>query len=205
MLIANFGGAKFIDFANTGIVLDGNSLFDFIDAASNLAEYNKIGAPGVSRTNFGVSGQTTLNMIADAATQVDPVYAPNKVLIVWEARNHLYFGGTSQAVKEAIRDYCLARQQVGWRVVILSCTKAVNDFSINGTNFATFDQAIDDFNLWLRANWRDFADSFCDAAIIPELVDYNNSTIFYDGIHLNALGYSYLVPEINKAIKRIRA
>jgi hypothetical protein len=144
-------------------------------------------------------------MVADAATQVDPQVAANKVLVVWEIRNHLYQGATLQQAKDAMRNYCLARKSAGWRrILVLNCSVTTGGFAFNNTGLSSFEAALLDCNAWLAANYRDFADGLLDTREIAGLQNAADTSAFYDGIHLSTAGYGFLIPAMNDALRRMR-
>jgi hypothetical protein len=194
-----------INLNTTDLVLDGNSLFAYLLNPENAAIYSQLGGSGRTKQNFAVGGQTTADMTADAAAQIDLQVAANKVLVVWEIRNHLYTGATLQQAKDAIRGYCLARKSAGWRrILLLNCSVTTGGFAINNTGLGTYEAALVDCNNWLAANYRDFADGLLDTREIAGLQNPADTSAFYDGIHLSTQGYEYLVPAINAALTRMR-
>jgi hypothetical protein len=192
----------------TDLVLDGNSLFDYWDNPENSASYATLGGPLRTKQNFGVGGQTTAQMAADAAAQIDSTYSPGKVLLVWELRNHLYFGNSVAACVAAMRNYCLARKAVGWQIVLLGTTPASG---VNGGYGSSEYGTPAEFNANLllidaaiAAGYREYADRYIAVRQIPGLGDSTNSAIFYDGVHLTNAGYALLAPVINREIRRLR-
>jgi hypothetical protein len=193
---------------DTDIVLDGNSLFDNWDGAGLSASYALLGHPSRTKENFGVAGQTTAQMAADAATQIDPVYAQSKVLIVWELRNHLYRGNSVATCVAAMRDYCLARKAVGWQILVLGTTPAAG---VNGGYESPAYGTPEQFNANLlqidaaiSAGFREYADRYLPVRQIAGMGDATNSSIFWDGVHLTNAGYTLLAPVINREIQRLR-
>lgn len=184
------------------LVLDGNSLLAYLLQAGNTSVYSTLGGLGRSKQNFAVGGQETSQMIADAATQIDPEYAANKILIAWELTNSLYFGKTvSQACAE-FEAYCSARKTAGWKIVVLT-TLPRNQTPTIGT-VEQYNINLLAVNNWLINNYKGFSNALVDVRRVPELNNASDTNIFYDGIHLSALGYSYLIPEINRGIAKIK-
>jgi hypothetical protein len=147
-------------------------------------------------------------MAADAATQIDPVYAPSKVLIVWELRNHLYLGNSVETFVNAMRDYCLARKAVGWQIVLLGTTPATGangGYGAPGWGTPTqFNANLLLIDAAVSAGYREYADRYIATREIPGLGDATDSAIFYDGIHISNAGYALLAPVINREIQRLR-
>jgi lysophospholipase L1-like esterase len=186
------------------LLLDGNSLFNFLSAPENAAVYASLGGSARNKQNYAVSGQTTAQMIADGVAQIDPQYQANKILIGWEGRNHLYQGATILQAQEAIRNYCLARKQAGWRICLLNLTPTTStNFAVNNTG-GSFEAALQAFNQYIAANYKGFADTLVDVRAVSALQNPSNTTIYYDGLHLSTDGYAALIPAINTAIERIR-
>jgi lysophospholipase L1-like esterase len=189
--------------SDSDLVIDGNSLFNYLLQPANASIYATLGASDRSKINLAVGGQTSAQMLADAATQVDPLLrADRKILIAWELTNSLYFGATPTQAQQDFEAYCSARKLAGWKIVVLT-TLPRNQAPTVGT-IAQYNSNLDIVNSWLRSNYKRFADSLVDVRLIPHLLDATNAAIFYDGIHLSALGYSYLIPAINAGIRRIK-
>src|SRR5450756_2812006 len=74
---------------------------------------------GLDMKNLGVGGQTTQMMAADAAAEVDPLFAASRrrnILVCWEGTNDLILGSAPPYdARQAYRHlaaYCKARQRV---------------------------------------------------------------------------------------------
>jgi len=80
------------------VVLDGCSLVDDAGVARDdgmPAQAMALLPAGLDMRNLGVGGQTTQMMAADAAAEVDPLYAaarPANNLVCWEGTNDLILG-----------------------------------------------------------------------------------------------------------------
>jgi len=158
--------------------------------------------------NFGVAGQTTVQMAADAATQIDVLYNAGyakNILCAFEVTNDMYFNGVA-SIQANYESYCLARQAAGFSVIACQIMTRISSGNINGYTQTQYDLATNDFNVWLDANWQDFADAYVTA---PEETfvyrsDYasdvayatamaalrTNTTYFYtDELHLTEEGY----------------
>lgn len=140
--------------------------------------------------NFGVNGQTVAQMIADAASQVDPTLVPPAVniCILWGGTNSLYFGGTAAATYADIVTYCNARRAAGWTVIVGTITPRTNA----GTP-GTFEADRQTVNAAIRANWPSFADALADIAAdsrLGDAGDETDTTYYTDLVHMTDAGYA---------------
>ena len=155
--------------------------------------------------NLGVAGQTTQQMAADAASQVDPLYCKARaenVLVVWEGTNDLIYGvsprfDSAQAYRH-LADYCRARRRAGFTVVICSVLPRAA-----GADFAA---ARRDLNARLRRGWPQFADAIADVGadmtIGPEGAQWDR-TYYRDGVHLTPAGYAIVARHVATAVKSV--
>lgn len=75
--------------------------------------------------NFGVSGQTTDQMLSDAVAQIDSLIDESltNVIFVWEHVNQRILAPSSMAYTlSSFRSYCQGRKQAGWTVFPLTNT-----------------------------------------------------------------------------------
>src|SRR5712692_1424298 len=151
--------------------------------------------------NFGVSGQTTLTMLANAHAQIDPLFNPKfnvNVVVAWEGTNHLYFGATGQQAYQSLVQYCLGRRAAGFRVLILTVLPRGNP----GVP-VTFETDRNFVNTALRTNWPQFADGLVDVAADPRFQDVTNGTYYsWDQVHLNDTGYQIVAQQVGAAVLR---
>lgn len=212
--------------SNISIVTDGNSLTAGIGGTSwatqikPLAPLNNLGTV----TNVSVNGQTTDNMI-NTASDVDGAWAAGKknILIVWEGTNQICnLSQTGLSAAQKLQTYIAARRAAHtWdRVVIVTCLPRQTS---NGAQ-ATLDQNVwlDDYNAYLRANWRAMgADALVDVRAPGSPFNIANYAMqtFEDlaassglwaasetgnHIHLNDAGYLVIATMIAAALHRLR-
>ncbi|HZK58293.1 MAG TPA: SGNH/GDSL hydrolase family protein [Cryobacterium sp.] len=156
--------------------------------------------------NDGVDSQDIDSMIADAATQIDPLYDANRmqnVVVCWEGTNEIYFhdDGASAAAKLAY--YCTTRKAAGFKVVILT----VLPRSGSGVP-ADFETQRGICNTAIRANWRTYADALCDVAadpLIGDAGDEMNTTYYPDRVHLTKAGYGIIAAAVQGSLATIPA
>ena len=153
--------------------------------------------------NFAISGETAAAMAIAAPTRIDPLISsacPANVLCFWAGTNDLYIGGaTATDTYNTIRDYCLARQTVGWRVVVLTILPRLGF----GTPPAGFEADRQSVNASIRANWATFADALADVgddATIGQAGDPSNTTYYDDLVHLKNAGYAIVAGIVEGAI-----
>jgi lysophospholipase L1-like esterase len=152
--------------------------------------------------NFGVNSQTTLDMLAHAHAQIDPLFNPKfnvNVVVAWEGTNQLYFGGTGAQAYQTLLQYCLGRRAAGFKVLILTILPRANA----GVP-VTFEMDRNFVNSALRNNWQEFADGIVDVAADPRLQDATNRTYYLsDGAHLNDAGYQIVAQQVGAAVLRL--
>jgi len=189
-----------IDIGDFDLVLDGNSLVAFMP--NQTSAYASLGAPGRAKQNYGVSGQTTAAMIADAPAQIDSQYSINKILVAWEVRNDLYFGTPVSDAIERIRQYCLGRKSAGYRILLIGCLPTIaNPPSYSAQDFYA---RLVEANRLMRRDWRNYCDGWVDVEAIPGLADPADPAIYFDGVHLTSAGYVLLFAQVNLELQRLR-
>lgn len=187
------------------VVFDGNSL-TVGDGSTGGADYpaqvmiylNPYGA--YTKYNYGVGGQKTTDMAADAAAQIDILYSAGNaqnILVAWEVTNDLFFGASAATAYANIVSYCQARQAVGFQVVVLTVLPRSNV----GTP-GSFEADRQTVNTSIRANWSTFADALADVAADTRIGDSGDeiNVAYYDGslVHLGNEGYG-VVADITAA------
>ncbi len=184
---------------NNKIVADGNSNgVGYNLPAGNdypTLAYNSLGgaSSGYSKVNFSVAGQTTVDMIADAATQVDPAYDGTKsknYLFAWEIENDVFVNGASAATAKAhMATYYSGRKAVGYKVIGATSSKRGVDPVINKT--------IADANALLLADPTSY-DYIVDIPSIPMLsnnismLGYQTDFTHYTLSGVNSLADAYV-------------
>ena len=190
------------------VVFDGCSLVDDAGVARDASMPAQVMAllpGGLDMKNLGVGGQTTQMMAADAAAEVDPLFAASRrrnILVCWEGTNDLILGSAPPYdARQAYRHlaaYCKARQRAGFRVVI--CTVLPRGRS------AAFYEARNALNADLRAHWRSFADALADVGAnrtIGADGAETDATYYRDTVHLTAAGYAIAARVVAGAVERL--
>ena len=190
------------------VVFDGCSLVDDAGVAPEdgmPAQVMALLPAGLDMKNLGVGGQTTQMMAADAAAEVDPLFAASRrrnILVCWEGTNDLILGSAPPYdARQAYRHlaaYCKARQRAGFRVVI--CTVLPRGRS------AAFYEARNALNADLRAHWRSFADALADVGAnrtIGADGAETDATYYRDTVHLTAAGYAIVARVVAGAVERL--
>ena len=157
-----------------------------------------LAGPQATLRNFAVPGQTTEHMIADAATEIDPLVATphnTAVLVAWEWCNDS--PNEVQARIDRMVEYCQARRAAGWKVVVLT----------NSSRSAEDLIRRDDVTAYIRANWPSFADALADVAADPHIGaagTYTDPTYFVDGVHMTTAGYDIVADIVRTQIEQLR-
>lgn len=184
------------------VVFDGNSLTASTYPDNQLLHY-LLPSANYDIVNVAVAGQTTLDMIADAATEIDALYSAqtynDNILVAWEGTNHMaLLGATATAAYTSMAEYCLARKTAGWKVVVLSGTPRQS--SGGGVEFEAKRQ---EYNDMLRGSWHSFADAFVDIGADPYIGvagSETNTLYYYDTVHLTSAGYHIVADAVSDAI-----
>jgi len=200
MLITPIPGL--LNLSTHDLVLDGNSLVLNMGQPGNTAVYATLGGAGRAKQNYGIGGQSTINMLSDAASQIDAQYAANKLLVVWEVRNDIFFGASVSGALARLAQYCIGRRSVGYRVLVIGCLPSIATPSTYTAS--EFNQRIVEANRLIRRDWRNYCDGFVDVEAIAGLQNPADTSVYSDGIHLNAAGYSLLFPAVNLELSRLR-
>ena len=163
-------------------------------------------------TTYGVSGQTTPQMTADAVAQIDSLVFPSdavavsdNVLLAWEGTNDLFVNGASAATAYAnLVTYCTARRAAGWKVIIGTLLPRADV----GTP-ATFEADRQTVNTLLRQHWREFADALMDVGADPYIGQAGQTTnaTYYaaDLVHMTNAGYARVAAIAKDSYLRIAA
>lgn len=170
------------------LVLDGNSLTAFVGYPGMLPALLR---PGFTTTiiNYAVSGQTTINMLSDAVTQIDTTANKAKsynILFMWEGINDLFFGATANAAYNRIVEYCNGRRAYGFKVLVGTLTPRTNA----GTP-SDYEAKRLEVNTLIRANYTTFSDGMVDIggdANLGATGASNNTTYYYDLVHMTTAG-----------------
>lgn len=157
--------------------------------------------------NFGVGGQGSPQMTADAPTEIDPLLTSlgrsRNVLGAWDVTNSLASGASAATSYSDYVTYCQARQAAGWKVVAFTVLPR-SDVGIPGT-FETDRQTV---NTNIRANWATFADALADVAADTRIGDSGDELdlTYYvsDKVHMTAAGYGVVAGVVNTAVLSIQ-
>lgn len=200
-------GAPLINLNNAVIVCDGNSLtqggyggtYNYPQLLSQQAGFETC-----TFHNFGVGGQQTSQMASDAATQIDVLINPavENILIAWEVGNDIYYQGDATAAYNRFRDYCLARQEAGWRVIVLTCPARTQTTAF-GDNPSQYETKLQAANTLLLSNWASFSDGIIDLRQYTPLQTTSAPYYNVDQVHLTQTGYQVFVPYLAQFIKSL--
>lgn len=184
------------------IVCDGNSLTQGQGGTTSYPQYLSGMIQNSSVQNFGVGGQTTQQMEADAVTQIDTQINLKKenILIAWEIGNDVYYNGNVQDACQRFKDYCLNRKQNGWqKIIILNCPPRKQGTQF-GDSEATYNQKLIEINQWLSNNYSSFADELIDLANDARFQNYSPLVYSNDFVHYVNNGYNIIAQKIKEVI-----
>lgn len=172
------------------------------------AQLNELlGRTTYSVKNFGVSGQTVVQMQSDAATQIDPLVGAcwtRNVLLAWGGTNDLRSGASSAATAYAdYVTYAQARRAAGASVVAFTLTPC-SDATCTANGYEAKRLA---FNTSVRASWATFADGLVDLAGDSRIGDAGDELdlTYYqaDALHFNATGLGVAAALVQTAIGKL--
>lgn len=193
------------------IVFDGNSLVNGSGASSARMAfpeqcYRQLQIPWNYAGNYGVGGQTTPEMTADAVPEIDPLIkaAHTNVCVPWEITNDLFYGSdhlTPASPSTALTNYkayCSARISAGWQKVV---AVTVLPRSGGDANFESY-RATCNTELRNPANIGVYWHAVADVAADPNLGpagSTSNTTYYADGTHLTDVGYAIVSSIVRNA------
>jgi lysophospholipase L1-like esterase len=135
--------------------------------------------------NFGVSGQRVDQMNADAAAQIDVLYAgtsthTKRIAFLHGGINDCAAGDSAATLQGEIQTWWEARRAAGWLVGASTILPASSVVGANETTRVAV-------NTWISANWSTYCDFF---------VDFNASSgsisLQGDGVHPDAAGQAVM-------------
>lgn len=181
-----------IDLNNANLVADGNSYLsngggaiywpDFIIASEPFA------SNGATMHNFGVSGQTTEQMLSDQSSQILPLYSAENtsILLVCEGGNDIYFFGSAATAYNNMKTYCNNAKAAGFKVILTTCIPRDQSTAFPDDS-ASFNTKLVAFNNFIIAD-----SSFYDALIRPDLdplfANYDTGGYSIDRVHPSITG-----------------
>jgi hypothetical protein len=185
-----------LDILGARFAADGNSQTVGVNGAAVSFPGQIATSLGVTVTNYGVGGQSTLDMIADAATEIDAAFssAPN-ILIVGEVRNHLVAMDASADARiavDALWTYCDGRRAAAagalrfLRIVVWNVLPAGHTASSIG--IVALNALFVEANALIAAEWPAHADAYVDVRSDVRLTDPFDLTYFTDDVHLTTAG-----------------
>lgn len=193
------------------LVCDGNSITAGDSSGHAQAAYpaqlalqlNAIGL-NCQFTNIGVSGQTTLQMLADGSTQVPALFRPSmaNVLIVSEGGNGILLNNESaQRAYDLFVSYCVNRRSEGWYVVTFG-NFTRSEVPGWGTN-AQFEARLLAYNQLCSDNWQSFCNCYVDVRrALPMIISGNQ--YMPDGVHPSATGYALMAIVLAREVAKLR-
>jgi len=191
------------------IVFDGNSL-TYRPADTDVTPYptqcvRLLGEANYEWYNFGVGGQITTQMTADAPTEIDVLFDRRRsknIVVAWEVSNDLFFGASAATAYANYVAYCNARRAAGFTVVAVT----VLPRSGVGTP-GSFEADRGTVNTSIRSNWHSFAHALADVAAdsrIGDAGDENDATYYKaDLVHLTNVGAGVVAQIVADAIETV--
>jgi hypothetical protein len=195
---------KKIDLTKTKVIVDGNSLtvYGSVNLSDKLAANALL--TGATFATFGVSGQTTAQMLADQQSQIIAAFDPARanVLVVLEMGNHISVSSVSgTTAHDSYKQYCLNIRAAGGLVVACSGFDRRN----SDNSEPQVRPGLRVANDLMRAQWPSYANAFVDSPKIQAAVFDNaeNREYWPDGVHYTPATYGRFAGYIAEAISRI--
>lgn len=196
-----------IDWANTHIVVDGNSLARWNTPSTTWLSQCLALDPARftgSTANYGVNGQTLSNMSSDYIAQVraDKRVGKTNILFVQECTNQFDVANDTQTgVKAKLASYCNLARADGFKVIVVTAYDFLK--VLPATQLPTTRQNLLDINIWIRQNWQNFADGLIDAQQDKTFANAENLSIFPDGVHPTPAGNALMAKMAYAALLRL--
>lgn len=196
--------SKKLDMANCKIIVDGNSLTVY----SGVNLHDKIKANLLTSeatcVGFGVSGQTTAQMIADQQAQVIAAFDPAKtnIVVALEIGNHIYVDGvTGTTAHASYKQYGLSIRAAGGKFI--ACT-AFDRNSVATPNPAVR-TGINIANNLMRDQWPGYANALVDAQRwLPAVFDNAENLGYWpDGVHYAPFAYDKFAQYCAEVISKV--
>jgi lysophospholipase L1-like esterase len=203
-VVAKFNTEKATKAKLVNLVFDGDSL-TWGHSSKGGQTYPRQTAEGIYATvyNFGVSGQGSSAMLADAVTQVDAVYEAGKqnFVLAMIGTNDILTGGAPSTTYNNIKAYHDGRRAAGFKTLAFTITPRTGGTDDAGHN--TRRLAVNDL---IRANWTTFADALVDVAsdpIVGNLANTTNTTYFSDQTHFTNAGYAIIAKLARAELRKL--
>lgn len=194
-----------ISATDLNIVFDGDSLTFGIGATSSqdYPDYIKDKIESSFNTftfnSFGVSGQNTQDMIADAVTQIDPLVNVSKynLLVGWEDVNAILNDSrTAQQNFDDFQSYYATRRAAGFDYLVhvvgyyprLKLNDTYNQPTWNDTLFDIQEEYRELCRNAVNPNWDILVDLTINPVLGGQRAQYVNN-FFFDSVHLTTKGY----------------
>ena len=191
----------------TQIVFDGDSLTRGQGASVGLDDYPAQVIQtldcGYAYHNFGVDGQTLVDMQQDAGSQIDSLINHNSrnILIVWGGTNEFsaVWNFSAEQAYAHLVTYCTARHAAGWKVIVLTMLPRSDDFISHNVEP---ERAA--FNALIRRHWQEYAVGLADVGADPTIGQFGaqlDSHFFgLDRVHLVPAGYGIVADYVKTQI-----
>lgn len=191
------------------IVIDGNSHTQYWNEKVNRTLQYNLNAKSIEFVNYGISGQTTTQLLSDETTQIVPAYNSGyskNGLVVYEMTNDMQAGKTVKQAIDSMKKYVSIAKAAGYTVFVKKQFCRLNPGSGGGVvtypNVTKWNLAVDTVNSMLDTNavHADYilpvdATHFIARSGYASDAAYNTavsallSANFLDGIHLPEAGY----------------
>ncbi len=186
-------------------VLDADSITYGIGAALNQGWPNQADfGPGSQMYNMGLAGVRLSTLVANAATQIDPMIQVGRtnVLIVFAGSNDIYGSLTpATTVYANLQSYCTARRSAGWTKIIVVTTLPRGGVAPEAQRLKYNTSIRNGFSAGTLA-----CDAVADVASdanIGQTGQQADTSYYADGIHPTSAGHAVVANYVTAAIKSL--
>lgn len=185
------------------MAMDGNSLiagYGIAASGSLPAQMKALLGGGWTIQSFGVSAQTTRDMLADVVTQIHPLFKASRIrniLLPWELTNDLFFGASPENALSAYKSYCSMGMEAGAQVIampVLPRGEIATPPGFEAARLVVNEELLNPDNIGVY--WH----GVCDFTGDSRLSDFNNTTYFLDKTHLTAAGYAVVAEKLREVV-----
>jgi lysophospholipase L1-like esterase len=172
------------------VVFEGDSLTDGFSGQTRPSAFFAAAHPSITVYNVSNGGDNVvINMVGQAATEVDPKFVPGAVAVIWGGTNDLT-GFTPAQTYSAISDWSAGRRAVGFKTVVCNLIK---NAGINDSDRLAL-------NALIAAGGFALADARVDLA--SSIDDWTTHPTYWDSdhVHLLSAGYQIVANLVGPAI-----
>jgi hypothetical protein len=154
------------------------------------------------KVNIGLGGMMAVWLDSAKGSEITDHYSNRggkNIMVLWIGINDLFIGRLPGQVLGSLEAFASKYRSMGWKVIVCTLPAAT-------PQSRDIDNRRNIYNALIRRTYANFADGLADIGAeqhLGPLGSYTNTTYFYDGIHLTALGSQMAAVEIQSALNRL--